>query len=321
MPELKAVYATTYANNVYNMAQQQGSLLYGHVTHIDMKGEKRTIERAHATRAVRFEGRAGNTPDIQTKFSRRVLYAHQYHWGELLDWTEEQGMNPIIDPTGSITMNGAYAMGRCLDEIIIRRGLNGIAYEVNETGGVATDETPVALPASQKVAASYRDPGESGSGNTGLTLAKLIKARSILGKSMIPMNMPGQEVVMAVCQSQLDDLLRENKVQSADYNTIRALVTGEIDTFMGFKFIKMDESLLPMAQGSNSDSDSSTSGAGIRCCFAWLKSNVVMAEPQAVSTVINTRPDKCNAWQVYSKLKAGSTRYEDGGVVKVMCAE
>ncbi len=312
MPELKAIYATTYANNVYNMAQQQGSLLYGHVTHIDMKGEKRTIERAHPTKAVRFEGTAGDTPNIQTKFSRRILYAHQYHWGEMLDWTEEQGMNPIVDPTGPITMNGAYAMGRCLDEIIISRGLNGISYELTETGGVVSDETPVELPASQKVAASYRDAGESGTGNTGLTLSKLIKARSILGKSMIPMNMPGQEVCFAVCQSQLDDLLKSDKVQSSEYNTIRALVTGEIDTFMGFKFIKMAEDLLPLAEDGAS---------GVRSCFAWLRSNVVMAEPQAVSTTINTRPDKCNAWQVYSKLKAGSTRYEDGGVVKILCAE
>ena len=97
----------------------------------------------------------------------------------------------------------------------------------------------------------------------------------------------------------------------ADYNTVRALVAGEVDTYMGFKFVIVDEDLLPPFAVNSTNVG--------RVCFAYLKSNVVMATPKPVETTINTRPDKCNAWQVYSKLKGGATRYEDGGVVQIAC--
>ena len=91
---------------------------------------------------------------------------------------------------------------------------------------------------------------------------------------------------------------------------MRALVSGEVDTYLGFKFVVIDEALLPATTAS---------GHTTTTVFAYLKSNVVLAEPQPIKTTINQRPDKCNNWQVYSKLKAGSTRYEDKGVVQIEC--
>lgn len=310
MATLSDIYAKTYASNVYMMAQQHGSMLYGHVTHIDMKGEMRTIERAKPTEASVVSGKYRATPNTTgavsgftgVTFDRRVLKALPYDWADMLDWTEEQGMNPIVDPTGPITMSGAYAMGRCLDKVIIDKGLNGVAY----TGKEGTTE--VALPAAQKIAVTY-----GGTANSGLTLDKLLKARSILGKSNIPLKAPGQEAVMVISQSQLDDLLKISQIQSADYNTVRALVAGEVDTFLGFKFVIVDASLLPGTTPANSKLT--------RTCFAFLKSNVVLGEPQPVTTTINTRPDLCNNWQVYAKMKAGATRYEDTGVVSIACEE
>ena len=306
MPDtfLSEVYATTYANNVYTLAQQQGSLLYPHVNHIPMTGEKLAINRVGATSMQQVtEGNNRDTPLITPAFSRRMLYAYPYDWGSLLDWTIDQGMNPIIDPTGPITQAGAMAAGRTLDQIIVNRGLTGSAYSGKE--GL----TEVAFPAAQKVAITY-----GGSVNTGLTLAKLRKARSILGLSKIPIKAMGQEMVMVITQRQLDDLLGITEVTNSDYNAVKALVNGEVDTFMGFKFVIIDEDLLPVTTITSGSTQS-------RTCIAFLKSTICMAEPQPVSTVINTRPDKCNAWQVYAKMKAGCTRYQDEGVVQVSCLE
>lgn len=318
MPELAPVYATQYATNVYMMAQQQGSLLYNHVSHIDMRGEKRTIEMVKPYDGT-LENMAvgsmyGDTPDKNVEFARRVLSAQSYHWGTMLDWNEEQGMGPIVDPTGPITQTGAYAMGRLLDMIIIQKGLYGPATQftrANASKKVPGDSTlaggteaSVAFPAAQKVGVA------TGGANSGLNLEKLLAARSLLGKSQIPMKAPGQEVVMVIGQSQLDDLLRISQIQSADFNTVKALVAGEVDTFLGFRFVIIDEALLPSVAANDHKTFT---------CFAFLKSNVVLAEPQPLSTTINTRPDKCNNWQVYAKMKAGATRYEDKGVVHVEC--
>ncbi|MBQ4479088.1 MAG: hypothetical protein II943_00440 [Victivallales bacterium] len=327
MPELSPVYATQYAQNVYMMAQQQGSLLYNHVSRIDMKGEKRTLERAAPTQAQQITTMYGDTPIAHTRFSRRVLTATGWHWGDMLDWQEEQGMAPIIDPTGSITQSGAYAMGRALDSIIINKGLYGSAVEetrVNHASGstwnspdlvAAGSESTVAFPDAQKLNINLGGSGSGTAAYTGLNLEKLLSARSLLGKSKIPMKAPGQEVVMVIGQSQLDDLLRITQVQSSDYNTVRALVAGEVDTFLGFKFVIVDEDLLPIYSTTAS---STTTNHG-RICFAYLKSNVVLAQPQPIQTTISTRADKCNNWQVYSKMKAGATRYEDVGVVHIPC--
>jgi hypothetical protein len=38
---------------------------------------------------------------------------------------------------------------------------------------------------------------------------------------------------------QLSDLLAVEEVTSSDYNAVKTLVAGQIDTFLGFKFIKM----------------------------------------------------------------------------------
>lgn len=327
MPELAPVYATHYASNVYLMAQQQGSLLYNHVSHIDMKGEKRTLERSAPTEAQLVTTMYGDTPIMHSQFSRRILTAQSYHWGDMLDWQEEEGMAPIVDPTGPITTNGAYAMGRCLDRIIINNGLYGAATEFtrqNHASGTTWNspdlvaggsESTVAFPDAQKVAINVGGSGSGTAAYTGLNLDKLFAARSLLGKSKIPMKAPGQEVVCVIGQSQLDDLLRITQIQSADYNTVRALVAGEVDTYMGFKFIIVDEDLLPPYSTTSSGT---TTNHG-RVCFAYLKSNVVMATPKPIETTISTRPDKCNNWQVYSKLKGGATRYEDGGVVQIAC--
>ena len=42
---------------------------------------------------------------------------------------------------------------------------------------------------------------------------------------------------MIVHPRMLDQMLGHVEVTSADYNSVKALVNGEIDTFMGFKFI------------------------------------------------------------------------------------
>ena len=213
-------------------------------------------------------------------------------------------------------------MGRLRDQIIIQKGLYGPAIDFTRTNTVtrnnveakavpgdsdmpAGSESATSFPAGQKILKNY-----GAESNCGLTLKKLIHARSLLGKSQIPMKAPGQEVVCVIGQSQLDDMLNIPEIQSADYNTIRALVAGEVDTYLGFKFVIVDESLLPATTAS---------GHTTMTCFAYLKSNVVLAEPQPIKTTINQRPDKCNNWQVYSKLKAGSTRYEDKGVVQIEC--
>ena len=70
-------------------------------------------------------------------------------------------------------------------------------------------------------------------GTTGLTMAKVIDAQVALRKQGVP----NSELFAVVNADGLDGLLNDEKATSGDYQNVKALVNGEIDTLAGFKFI------------------------------------------------------------------------------------
>jgi hypothetical protein len=53
---------------------------------------------------------------------------------------------------------------------------------------------------------------------------------------------------------------------------------------------------------------------------AWSRSCVALGIGQEVSTSVDRRPDKNNAWQVFADMSIGAARLEDEGVVEIACA-
>lgn len=299
MASLDAVYAKQYGANVYQMAQQKGSVLRPYVRIEDMKGEKRFFDRVKPTTAVRIDSKYSDTPLIHTEFDRRALHAQEYIWADMVDWQDD--LNLFIDPTSDIVQMGGYALGRIIDDVIIANAFTGNAYQGAE--GL----TAVAFPDSQKVAITA---GGTGGASVGLNIEKLIQARSKFGAADIDLDDPANVLTMAVTQNQLDDLLRTTEVTSADYAAVKALVDGTVHRFMGFNFVRIGR--LPKT----------ASGGGYsRTCCAWCKSGVVVTLPQDIQMSVDQRPDKNNNWQAMGKLKCGATRIEDEKVVQVFCYE
>lgn len=298
MAELEAVYAKQYGANVYALAQQKGSVLRPFVTLEDMKGEKRHFSRVKPTAAVRVDSKYGDTPLIPTEFDRRTLHAQEYIWADMVDWQDD--LNLFIDPTSQIVRMGGYALGRIIDDIIIANGIDGVAYEGKE--GLST----VDFPTSQQIAVT-----EGGSGsNTGLNIEKLIQARSMFGKADIDLDDPENELIIAVTQSQIDDLARGIEIRSRDYDAMRDLYTGKTNKFLGFTFVRCGRLT------------KTVSGDGFsRKCAAWCKSGVVLCVPQEITMSVKQRPDKNDNWQALAKLKCGATRIEDKKVVQIFCQE
>jgi len=86
----------------------------------------------------------------------------------------------------------------------------------------------------------------------------------------------------------------------------KALVQGDIDTFVGFKFIT-----------SNRLSDDGTS----RLCYAWAQDGVKLAIGKEPTAKIDERSDKSYATQVYYCSSFGATRMEEVKVVEIACNE
>lgn len=144
-------------------------------------------------------------------------------------------------------------------------------------------------------------------GGEGLTIDKLIDAKE---KLIAAGNDPAEERFFACSEKQLSDLLKSTAVQSADYNTVKALVKGEVDTFVGFKFISTER--------LNKTPDS---GDTTRHCLAWVKSGLHLGSWDELNVQADVRPDKNYVWQIYARATIGATRTQEKKIVCVDCLE
>jgi hypothetical protein len=162
-----------------------------------------------------------------------------------------------------------------------------------------------ALPASQIIGHDYDPKGEG----QGLTISKLNKAREIL---LAANNDPGEPRYFACSQRQISNLLDENKIGNADYNNVKALVHGEVDTFMGFKFVPTERLLATAAAAGV---------PALRHNLAWVKSGLHYGSWNALETHVDRRADKNYVWQIWMSFSGNATRTQEEKIVQVNCAE
>ncbi len=119
----------------------------------------------------------------------------------------------------SIRLFSIAAIDRSRSSVIA--ALGGTSY-TGETGS-----TSVTLPAGQK-------PYSASNQTTGLTVDKLLEAKKILDLADVDPSLPR---FIVVSPKQISDLLNTTEVKSSDFNTVKALAQGQLDSFLGFKFI------------------------------------------------------------------------------------
>jgi hypothetical protein len=252
-------------------------------------GKNAYFDQVGSTTAQIRTSRHANTPQIDTPHSRRRVSLADYEWADLIDDADKVRM--LIDPTSSYAKAAAAAMGRSMDDVIIT-ALGGTAYS-GETGG-----TSVALPSTQKFATSNQSDG--------LTVAKLLDAKKKMDLADVDPSIPRYIVCGA---TQISDLLNTTEVKSSDFNTVKALAQGQVDSFLGFKFI--------MSNRLNFDA----SNTDDRLVFAFTKDAIKLAIGKDVTARISERDDKSYSTQVYYCMSIGATRMEEEKVVQIPCNE
>ena len=147
-----------------------------------------------------------------------------------------------------------------------------------------------------------------GGATTNMNMAKLREAQRLMNANNVPM----EERYIVMHASQLSNLLSETQVTSSDFNSVKALVQGEINTFMGFTFNVI---------GGRSEGGLTGGGSGVdRTVYAYHKMAVGMAEAMAVRSEINYIPEK-TSWLVASMFSAGAIAIDAGGIVAITCRE
>ncbi|MFL1781247.1 hypothetical protein ABSA28_00967 [Candidatus Hepatincolaceae symbiont of Richtersius coronifer] len=294
-PVLKEGYNHAVTLNL----QQKGSKLAICVREEIQNTQRYFYDRIAPTEAIDVTSRHGNTPLIETQYDRRMVTLITSDWGDLID--KEDQLKMLSDPTSAYALNAAYALGRKKDTRILEAAL-GIAWT-----GVKGD-VAVPLPASQTIKADYTEgvQAKSATAGSGLTLAKLRMARQILDDADVD---DDEEQYCIVTAKQVNDLLKTTEITSDDYNSVRSLVDGKINTFMGFNFKRVSSALLPKNEN------------GERRIVCYAKSGLLLALAGDIKTDISIRADKRMATQVYASLSCGATRMDERKVVEILCKE
>lgn len=147
-----------------------------------------------------------------------------------------------------------------------------------------------------------------GATDSNMSVAKLRDAKRLLDGKNVPSD--GRVVVMHAAN--LAGLLADTTATSSDYAAVKALVNGEINTYMGFKIVTIGDRAEGGFAGGGSGAD--------RTVYAFHKDAVGYAEGMAPKTEINYIPEK-TSWLVNAMFSAGATTIDAEGVVAITCRE
>ena len=283
--QITEAFVQQYSNNVQMLSQQKGSLLRGVVDVETVVGKHAYFERIGAVSAQKRVSRHSDTPQIDTPHARRRVSLADYEFADLID--QQDKVRLLIDPTSSYAQAAAMAMGRAMDDVVISAA-TGTAF-TGETGSTST-----VLPSAQKITES---------GTDGLTIAKLRTAKEKFDLASVD---PSIARFIVVSPRQITDLLGTTEVTSSDFNTVKALANGEINSFLGFNFIVSNR--LSIASSK-------------RSCIAFAQDGITLAVGKDVQARIDERADKSYATQVYYCMSIGATRIEEEKVVEVQAHE
>lgn len=283
--QITTAFVQQYSQNVQLLSQQKGSLLRDKVDVESIVGKNAFFDQVGVATAVKRTSRHADTQQMDTPHARRRCSLVDYEYADLID--EQDKVRMLIDPTSSYAQAAAFAMGRAMDDEIISAA-TGTAF-TGETGSTSTT-----LPVGQQITEA---------GTDGLTIDKLREAKKILDLNSVDPSIPRYIIVSP---KQIDDLLGTTSVTSSDFNTVKALVQGEVNAFMGFNFIVSNR--LSIASSK-------------RKCIAYAMDGIKLALGKDVMSRIEERADKGYATQVYYCMSIGATRMEEEKVVSIEAHE
>ena len=299
---IDTAFHNSYQNQFEVKFQQQGSRLRPYITERPQNVERAMYDRIGTVNVSARTIRHGPTVLTDADHTRIACLTTDYRPDALAFDSEDQLRMNLADPRNGYAETQAFALGRQLDSVIIAAatgttytGKNGTTAETysSTTYGIAVDAVA---------------PGQTPA-NSNLTIEKLIQAKAKFGIQESVMD--GEPLVFVWSQSQMNSLLRTTEVTNADYNTVKALVNGMVDTFMGFKFVRTE---LLTTTGSGST-------LGTRTCLAFPKSAIIVGMADAKRTRMDERADLNYTWQVWCQGTFGATRTWREKVVSVACDE
>ena len=287
--EITTAFVKQFTDGITLLQQQMGSNLRGGVSvESNITGDRAFFDQVDATSMAQITTRHGDTTLTDTPHRRRMVTLAPYEVADLVDRSDK--IRTLNDPTNSYVKSFAAAAGRQIDDTVIAAFNATAATGVDGSGSDAFDTAGFQIV----------------HGGTGLTTAKIVQARQILEGAE---NMEGSgddEWFFVTNAAGRQDLLNDAQFQDSDFNSVKALVNGEVNQWLGFTFLKSERLGISGTTRSN---------------FAWRKGSMKLAIGQEARGFIDVLPGKRHSTQVRYEMDLGAVRMDQKGVVEVQVTE
>jgi hypothetical protein len=289
--QITTAFVQQYSGNLEMLLRQEGSKLRMCCRTETLNGDRAFYEQIGSTEAQQKASRHSKVVYQDTPHSRRMVTTATWYTADLID--EEDRIRLLINPASDYAKVQADALGLRMDRMILDAMVGSAATGRDGATAVAYDNT------NMEVGVQVREAGVTAA-DYGLNVAKLRAAKRRLDERFVP---PGDRYI-AMPARQLESVLGTTRATSSDYSAVKALVQGDIDTFLGFKFILSE--FTP------------TSGAYDRVMY-WHKSGMLLALGQDIKVEMTRMAEYHYALQVYSRMDGGAVRMQEGKVGSILC--
>jgi len=299
--QIPVAFVDQFKANILMLSQQKPAKLRMCCRPESVVGDTMYVERIGPKDAQPRGARHGATPISDADHSRRKLSMVDYVVpADIIDKPDR--LKLLIEPQGVYTQNQTFSLNRQIDDVIIA-ALGGPAYG-GHTGATTINNYDVGECRLVESDGSVEPAGSDhdATADTPLSIAKLLTCKQLLDDAEID----DERQRYFLCNPyNINQLLNTTEVKSADYNTVKALAQGQIDTFMGFKFLK---STRLVADGTD---------VSATLCYAFAQDAIVLAVAEEPSVSVSIRNDLLDSVQVFSTLSIGATRVEGPAVVSI----
>jgi hypothetical protein len=293
-------FVIQYETNWQHLLQQMESRLKEKTKFVSAQGAAVRFNQYGLTSMSQVTTRNASTPQSNSTLPTRWAYPVPYDIANIFSEFDSLFLGSVVLPTSECMQSQAAAYGRLVDKILIDAltASSTITNTANTSTGFGLNNTTttVALPAGQSVAVNYVPSGTAV--NSGLTIAKLRQAKRILDAA----EAPAEDRVLIVSAKEISDLLGTTEVTSNLFNSVRALVDGDVDHFLGFKVVRSEQLNL---------------ASNVRTCVAYHKNAAVVVDGGKKS-YMDVLPTQSHALQIRSTAVLGATRLLENGVVSIL---
>lgn len=177
---------------------------------------------------------------------------------------------------------------------------------VTIAGAITRREDQLIIDALEAAATTLTVATSVGGAGTDLNSAKARRAKRLLDAGGVP---AGNRTFVHSAVG-LEAMLGQTDVTSSDFNSIKALVDGEFDTWLGFKWMMIEDR----------DEGGLTLAATLRTSFAYHMQSTGLAVGIDFTTEVNYIPVK-TSWLANGLFSAGAIAIDADGIVEITSTE